>query len=102
METPEGEEAPLKEIKFIVEKVMLLADACANASEPVCIDFKTSDDATERLEQLKNLLGKHKGQVPVHIMLHLGDSWCRMELSPTYSVTPGPYLEQDLNAWGGA
>jgi len=101
VDTPEGEDAPLKEIKFIVEKIMLLSDACAAAAEPVCIDVSGSGDARERFEQLRNVLGKHKGQVPVHLMLHLGDSWCRMELSPSFSVTPGPFLDKDLGLWSG-
>jgi DNA polymerase-3 subunit alpha len=99
VEAPEGEDAPLKEIKFIVEKVMLLAEASAASSEPVCIDMRESENAPERLEQLKIVLGKHKGTVPVHLMLHFGSTWCRMELAPSLHVTPGPHLEQDLNIW---
>ena len=99
VETPEGEDAPPKEIKFIVDKVMLLADACLANSDPVCIDIPVNGGAADRLSQLKELLDKHKGQAPVHVMLHLGDSWCRMELAPSIMVTPGPHLEQDLGAW---
>ncbi len=102
VETPEGEDAPPKEIKFIVEKVLLLAEACAASSEPVCIDMPESEDAPERLEHLKTVLGKHKGTVPVHLILHLEGSWCRMELAPSLFVTPGPQLEQDLDAWAAA
>ena len=99
VEVPEGEDAPAKEIKFIVEKVVLLSDACKTATDPVCIDIEHTDNAAERLEQLKEVLGRHKGSVPVHLMLHLGENWCRMELSSTLNVTPGPYLEQDLGVW---
>lgn len=99
VETPEGEDPPPKEIKFIVEKVVLLADACKTASDPVCIELSCRDDACGRLTELKELLAKHKGSVPVHLMLHLGDTWCRMELSSNLGVTPGPHLEQDLGAW---
>ena len=80
---------------------MLLADASAASSDPVCIDMRESEDAPERLEQLKGVLGKHKGAVPVHLVLHLGGAWCRMELAPALYVTPGPNLEQDLSAWAG-
>ncbi len=98
-DAPDSEDAPPKEIKFIVEKVMLLADACAASSDPVCIDIPADGGAALRLSQLKAVLGKHKGQVPVHVMLLFGDSWCRMELSPAHTVTPGPHLEQDLGVW---
>ena len=99
VETPEGEDAPPKEIKFMVDRVMLLEEACKQATDPVCIDLALSDEAPERLDELKELLAKHKGGVPVHLMLHLGDAWCRMELSPNLGVTPGPCLEQDLGVW---
>lgn len=99
VEVAEGEDAPPKEIRFIVEKVMRLADACAASSQPVCIDISPEDHAPERIAQLMEVLEKHKGPVPVHALLHLEDAWCRMELSPTHMVMPGPYLEQDLTAW---
>ena len=99
VDSPNGEDAPPKEVKFIVERIMLLADACAASSDPVCIDIPPGGNYSERLLQLKEVLSKHKGGVPVHVMLHLGDSWCRMELSPSHMVTPGPHLEQDLNMW---
>ena len=99
VDVPDGEDAPPKEVKFIVEKVMLLSDACMASSDPVCIDIACGGEAAVRLPQLKEVLGKHKGRVPVHVMLHLGDSWCRMKLSPAHMVTPGPYLEQDLSQW---
>lgn len=99
VDVPEGEDAPPREIKFVVEKVMLLADACAASSEPVCIDMRETEDAPARLEQLKEVLGRHKGAVPVHLVLHLGSAWCRMELAPSLCVAPGPHLEQDLGIW---
>ncbi|MDR0339600.1 MAG: DNA polymerase III subunit alpha, partial [Desulfovibrio sp.] len=99
-ESPEGEDAPLKEIKFIVEKVLPLDEACANASEPYCIDIASADEAARRLDGLENILSRHKGPVPVHVMLHLGDSWCRLELN-SHKVMPGPPLEQDLAVWSG-
>jgi DNA polymerase-3 subunit alpha len=98
-EVAEGEESPPREVKFIVEKVMRLEDACKASADPVCIDLSGSDSAPERLEQLKEILNKHKGKVPVHLLLHLGGTWCRMELSPSLCVNPGLLLEQDLGIW---
>jgi DNA polymerase-3 subunit alpha len=101
-ESAEGEDAPPREIKFIVKKILLLADACKNSDDPVCIVLAAADNAPERLEQLKEVLNKHKGKVPVHLMLHLGGAWCRMELSPSFAVSPGLPLEQDLDVWARA
>ncbi|MDL2317307.1 DNA polymerase III subunit alpha, partial [Desulfovibrio sp. OttesenSCG-928-A18] len=98
-EAPEGEDAPPKEVKFIVEKVMLLSDACAASAQPVCIEMEADKGLEGRLDCLKEVLQKHKGQTCVHVLLNLGDSWCRMELSASYSVMPGPELDQDIGVW---
>ena len=98
-DTPEGEEAPLREIKLTCEKVLPLAEACAAGTEPVCIEIPSSAIDDARLEQLKLVLGKHKGQIPVHVLLRLDAAWCRMELSPRHTVRPGPLLDRDLDAW---
>ncbi len=102
-ETPEGEDAPLKEIRLTCDKVIPLAEACALSNEPVFIELPSADNRenglAERLEGLKTILDRHKGGVPVHVMLHLGKTWCRMELSPAHTVTPGPGLDHDLGLW---
>jgi DNA polymerase-3 subunit alpha len=98
-ETPEDEDAPPREVRFIVEKVMLLADACAANDDPVCIDIADDGDILGRLPLLREVLDKHKGRTQVHVMLHLGACWCRMELSPDHAITPGPLLDDDLGLW---
>ncbi len=98
-ETPEGEDAPPKEIKFTCEKAAPLAEACAANSEPVCIELRHAADLPGKAPGLKEILDKHKGPVPVQMFLNLGSSWCRLELSPEYSVCPGPRLDIELSQW---
>lgn len=91
-----------KEIKLIAEKVIYLDEACSLSSAPVCIDIHSSCIAdNSRLEELKCLLNKHKGDVPVHAFTRMDGVWCRMEFSPRFSVSPGPKLEEDLLVWSG-
>ncbi len=100
-DTAETDEPALKEVKFLVERVMPLAEACMASAEPVCIDIAPMDNNADRLKELKQVLEQHKGKTPVHLLLHLGDAWCRMEL-PAFSVTPGPHLERALTLWAAA
>ncbi|MDL2291080.1 DNA polymerase III subunit alpha [Desulfovibrio sp. OttesenSCG-928-F20] len=98
--TPDGEDAPLKEIKCIVEKIRLFEEARAESDEPFCIDLAHDAEAATRLDDLKNLLEMHKGPVPVHVTLNLGAIWCRLDLNGC-KITPGPALDQALGLWSG-
>jgi DNA polymerase-3 subunit alpha len=97
-EVPEGEDAAPREITITCDRAMPLAEACAIATAPVCVELP-ADAAADRLEELKAVLHKHKGQTPVHVLLTLGASWCRMELSLRHAVRPGPPLDRDIDAW---
>ena len=100
-EPAEGEETPPREILFTCEKVMLLAEAAAASDEPYCITIAPAGNMTERLEQLKHVLRKHKGRTPVHVLLELEKTWCRLELGEPRGISAGPPLYADLSAWAG-
>ncbi|MDL2279872.1 DNA polymerase III subunit alpha [Desulfovibrio sp. OttesenSCG-928-G11] len=96
----EGEEAPPREIKCIVDKLRPLDEACADCIEPYRIDLRHDDEACTRLADLDNVLEQHQGPAPVHITLNLGETWCRLELGAR-KVTPGPALDQAVSLWAG-
>ncbi|MDR2669295.1 MAG: DNA polymerase III subunit alpha [Desulfovibrio sp.] len=94
---PENDDGAQAEIVFIVEKIMSLADACMESGDPYCIGM---DEASgRRLPALRELLSRHKGPVPVHLLLDLGDTWCRLRLPDTYSIKPGPLFDRDVGLW---
>jgi DNA polymerase-3 subunit alpha len=95
----EEEEVPPREILFTCEKVMPLAEAAAACEEPYCITLVPAENMAERLEQLKHLLHKHSGRTPVHLLLELQGTWCRLELGEPRGVSAGPSLYADLSAW---
>ncbi|MDR3073627.1 MAG: DNA polymerase III subunit alpha, partial [Deltaproteobacteria bacterium] len=97
----DDEETP-REIKLLGIAVSPLEQACAACREPVCLDLRPRDATPERLAELRALLANHKGSAPVHVHLVEKDFWCRMELSPAYTVQPGRSLENDLAAWADA
>ena len=101
---PEGqndsEDDVVKEIEIIASRVMPLEDACRASTQPVCVEMNDSCACAEdRLAELRLVLEKHRGNVPVHVLVRMDAQWCRMELSPRFSVSPGPELEQDIALW---
>ena len=101
---PEGqsdsEDEAVKEIEIIAAMVMPLEDACRANTQPVCVEMNDScASAEDRLAELQLVLEKHRGNVPVHVLVRMDALWCRMELSLRFSVSPGPELEQDIALW---
>ncbi len=99
-----GEEEPAKkDVKFILEKVQPLAEVCALSTEPVTININAGDNPSDtlpnKLEQLKSVLAKHSGDVPVHALVQCGESWCLLALGPRYTVQPSPVLDHDISVW---
>ena len=105
MDTPEGEDPPPKEIKLTCDKLTPLSEACAANASPLCVSLAAKEASPEELEdqiaELQEVLQQFKGSVPVQLMLHLPEAWCLMELSPRYTVTPGPDLDQALARLSG-
>jgi DNA polymerase-3 subunit alpha len=96
---PEGEESSPREILFTCEKILPLAEAAAASDEPYCITITPAENMAERLGQLKNVLRKHKGRTPVHVLLEFDETWCRLELGEPRGIIAGPPLYADLSAW---
>ncbi|SBV90923.1 DNA polymerase III subunit alpha [uncultured delta proteobacterium] len=93
------DEEVLREIKLLGSAVTPLEQACAACQEPVCIDLKSGDVTPARIAELKVLLEQHKGPAPMHVTFREDGFWCRLELSPAYTVQPGRELENDLAVW---
>ncbi|MDL2271727.1 DNA polymerase III subunit alpha [Desulfovibrio sp. OttesenSCG-928-I05] len=94
----EDEEAP-REIKLLGQKLIPLSEACSMNEEPVCLDLTPAHVTEERLHELRLLLEKHKGSVPMHLYFSDGEAWCRMELAPPLTVSPGLDLDAALAQW---
>lgn len=90
-----------KEIKFVLEKVLPLADVCASCAEPVTINIlaKKTSALPNQLAELKNILEKHAGDVFVQAILHLPKTWCVLNLGSKYTVKPSPLLDKDIEIW---
>ncbi len=93
------DEETLREIKLLGARVSPLEEACSGSLEPVCLDLTAEGVTRPRLEELKSLLGRHRGNAPVHVRLADNGFWCRLELSAAYTVQPGLLLENDLAVW---
>lgn len=98
----EEEEDAVREIKLLGSSVTPLEQACASCGEPVCLELRPADVTPARLAELKSLLANHKGNAPMHVHLWEDGFWCRLELSPAYTVQPGRALENGLAVWANA
>lgn len=96
-----GENNP-QQIKLEVLQVSALSDACSRCDQPVRLRMTTQDVQPEVLDDLKNILARHPGQVPVRMVLDLSEGRCTMELGPRHQVTPGPQFWRDIGQWKGA
>ncbi len=96
-----GENSP-QQIKLEVLQVSALSDACSRCDQPVRLRMTTQDVQPEVLDDLKNILARHPGQVPVRMVLDLSEGRCTMELGPRHQVTPGPQFWRDIGQWKGA
>ena len=91
----------VREIKLLGTVVTPLEQACAACQEPVRISLNPAEVTLSRLTELRSLLEQHKGSAPVQIHLREKEFWCRLELSPAYTVQPGRELESALTLWAG-
>ncbi len=96
------DEEVVRDIKLLGTAVTPLEQACAACEEPVCLELRPEDVTPARLEELKALLAQHKGNAPMHVHFREDDFWCRLELSPAYTVQPGRELENGLALWARA
>ncbi|MDR2605197.1 MAG: DNA polymerase III subunit alpha [Desulfovibrio sp.] len=96
---PENDEGAQAEIVFIIEKIASLAEACLESGEPYCIVMDEARATGGRLSALSELLSRHRGPVPVHLLLDLGDAWCRLKLPDAYGIKPGPLFDRDVGLW---
>jgi DNA polymerase-3 subunit alpha len=98
-ENPENDDEAQKEITFLVEAVLPLSEACQRNPNPYCLEIGPAEMAPGRLAELSDIFSRHKGQIPMHLRLDLGDVWCMLKLGDTYGISPGPSFDADLRTW---
>ncbi|MDR0826722.1 MAG: DNA polymerase III subunit alpha, partial [Desulfovibrio sp.] len=98
-ENPEGDDDAQKEISIRVEKVSLLSDACRQNRNPYCLEISQAEVTPDRLADLNRIISRHKGPVPMHLLLDLGEFWCRLGLDKEHGIDPGPPFYQDIKIW---
>ncbi len=99
----EDDDEAQREIKLEGVSVIPLAQASGESQRPVEIDVHQKDLTPSRLEELKLLLGRHRGEVAAYLRVVLprpdGDILCRLSLPGAYDVRPGHELEGALQEW---
>ena len=98
-EAVDEDEAMVREIKLIGEKVQELAKVCRGDTTPVQFEVNAAALSETALLGLKNVLGQFSGEVPVQLVVRDTDLWCKMELDSSLFVTPGPELDKAIRVW---
>ncbi|MEZ0574677.1 DNA polymerase III subunit alpha [Halodesulfovibrio aestuarii] len=95
------DEDAVKEIKLLCEKVESLTEACQCNLEPTTIDIPHNKLCLQAIADLKEILVKHNGPVPVYVRAMISDSDAIFSLDEAYSIHPGPQFEKDFANWKG-
>ena len=95
------DEDAVKEIKLLCEKVESLTEACQCNLEPTTIDIPHNRLCMQAITDLKEVLVKHNGPVPVYVRAMISDSDAIFSLDEAYSIHPGPQFEKDFAKWKG-
>jgi DNA polymerase-3 subunit alpha len=95
---PDDEEGP-KQAKLLAEKVRLLAEVTAQSDAAVVIDVQEHACADQSLDELKNILGAHKGPAPVLLRMYLEECLCTMELGNGWRVRPDARFWKRIDEW---
>ncbi|SIN72113.1 DNA polymerase III subunit alpha [Halodesulfovibrio marinisediminis] len=95
------DEDAVKEIKLLCEKVESLSEACQCNLEPTTIDIPHNKLCVQAIAELKEILVKHNGPVPVYVRAMISDSDAIFSLDEAYSIHPGPQFEKDYANWKG-
>ena len=95
------DEDAVKEIKLLCEKVELLSEACQCNLEPTTIEIPHGKLCEAAIAELKEILLKHNGPVPVYVRAMISESDAIFSLDEAYSIHPGPQFEKDFANWKG-
>ncbi|WP_291321805.1 DNA polymerase III subunit alpha [Desulfonatronospira sp.] len=93
-----------RQVKFTAENVSYLDQAIADGDQPVHIETALEGEPRpEWIDDLKGLLTRYPGRIPVCLDLHLEDSTrCRVMLGPGYCVNPDREFWNELEKLGMA
>ena len=97
----EDSETP-RQVKFTAESISYLSQAIDSGDQPVEIEADLQGVPGDQwIKDLKNLLARYPGRIPVCLNLRLEDhTRCRLMLGPNYCVTPGQEFWSRLEKLG--
>lgn len=94
---PQEEEGGPKRAKLITEEVKLLAESLAGNEEPVELVMQAERLDENGRSRLKDILARHKGRIPVQMLLRVDEYECKLQLGPKFSVTPTRDFWKDVD-----
>ncbi|MFW6415656.1 MAG: DNA polymerase III subunit alpha, partial [Thermodesulfobacteriota bacterium] len=88
-----------KHIKVIAQSITPLAEVKIPEDKPCRLHLNADRIDSDCFRDLKEILHRHQGTNPVHMLLYFQDKVCRLQLGPNYCVHPDSQFFQEIRKW---
>ncbi len=95
----QNEDSVSGQLKLVAEDIQLLDQAQTDTDQPCQLEVAASFLQETGLQELKSILQRFPGPIPVHIVLHLEHALCRIQLGANYCIRRDPELWKEIEHW---
>ena len=88
-----------KQVKLLAQSVTFLQDVELPEDEPYQIHVPGQHISLNDWLEFKEILHRHPGKNPVHLIIGFAQGQCRLQLGPNFCILPGPSLQQEITDW---
>lgn len=86
-------------IKVIAQSLTPLSEVQISGDKPYQISLEAQRITSECWQQLKEIISRHPGSNPIHMLVYFEDSVCRLQLGPEYCINPDSEFFLDIRKW---
>jgi DNA polymerase III subunit alpha len=94
-----GGEEGQKTLKLNVDEVIPLVQCMSGANEPVILECNSAGLDDQSMEELRLIMERHPGDVPVHLELPVDGAVCVLQLGRDFMVKPSPLFWREIKKW---
>jgi DNA polymerase-3 subunit alpha len=94
-----GNEEGSKQVKLLAQSVTFLQRVELPEDEPYLIHVPGQHISPHDWLEFKEILHRHPGKNPVHLIISFAQGQCRLQLGPNFCILPGPSLQQEITDW---
>ncbi|MDZ7760011.1 MAG: DNA polymerase III subunit alpha [Desulfovermiculus sp.] len=94
-----GSEDGPRQVKLLAQSISLLQDIELPEDEPYQVHIPGDRVTSGDWQQLHDILRRHPGKNPVHLVMKFSHGHCRLQLGPNFCILPGSGLEREISTW---